>query len=280
MTSINPKINKESKKLLEDYNENQRQFVLATHKGVLGFILVTNIILVCFVVAYKIQISGAVQENKELLEGLLSIEKQRDDISNEIEVKLVNLNALINNQYNYFSLTIQTIEEYNTILSFLGPPENPGESFHLSIIFQAKFGNLNTPENFKEVFYYERLLFIFREQGGKRFGGFLSTIPSGLTDNKEHTIEDKNAFLFSIDDKRKFPIKDPKNAFTTFEGGFFKFSDDLIIEEIDLGNKGGFSIFPTSYECKDCTGETNALTGVEGNKFVVTNFEIFSVYSY
>ena len=94
-------------------------------------------------------------------------------------------------------------------------------------------------------------------------------------------IGDDNAFMFSFDNQKRYPVRKGENAFTLLKDGVFKFgNDDLVVVKNYMDEKS-ICKFPMDYESgKYNNTNLNLLTGEEKNTFEISEIEIFTIFKY
>ncbi|KRX08719.1 BTB/POZ fold [Pseudocohnilembus persalinus] len=147
-------------------------------------------------------------------------------------------------------------------------------SLKLQLIYRASRDG-HKPENFHQKCdgFDKTVVFIKSWDFEKVFGGYLSK-----QWKKDTQIQDQNAFIFSIDHKQKFPVKNSQQAVFTGKGYVFCFGGDIQISDdcdIDENNE---SQFPKDYKCDfeiDDSERAQYLTG--GANFQVDDIEVYKV---
>ena len=144
------------------------------------------------------------EENKELKKRIINLEKEVEKIKNKLKdnEKINYLNAgnksviMQENEFNIINLGIKNrinkkIKEIKKIFQATIDGDTPSD-------FHSKCDNISNT------------LILVKSAGNRRFGGF-TTIPWS-SEEKGKGLEDKNAFLFSIDKQRIYSLKDNKKA--------------------------------------------------------------------
>ena len=227
---------------------------------------------------YKIE-----QNHKETLSKLESTEKKLKDIENEYN-SLFPKETLISNkiQINTISISlmssiIKNYLEYLKILDMI----SPGSILSMHLIYKTMFhgDDLNTFK--KRANRHERTLILIETNDNKRFGGYstrdwgiFKEIMSNFVDLNSFQ-NDKNSFLFSLDNYKKYTIKDINKAIYSDSKHLFVFGDGDIIIKDNYLNKSSECYFPKSYG-NPGIDNVNDLCG--GNKFIVKNIEMFALH--
>jgi hypothetical protein len=105
---------------------------------------------------------------------------------------------------------------------------------------------------------------------GKRFGGYCSI---GWENKKGGALKDINSFTFSLDNKKKYKIKNPNNAIQT-DSGYFAFGctySDFLINNNCTSNAVSYNNNVGTYETTkqyELNGEYN---------FTVSSYEVYQI---
>ena len=148
---------------------------------------------------------------------------------------------------------------------------NPSKSLQFQLIFAASI-NGDRGENFhKNCDGKGPTVTIVKGKNGYIFGGYV-TVPFS-SDRQSHY--DENAFLFSLTNMKKFPIKIKEQAVchTVFWGPYIGYEDkcDLAIASECLRNNNSYCE-PTSYDFNRID-----LIGSKERKFGVEDYEVYLV---
>lgn len=261
----------EEKKALDEFHAKQKEKTIKIYIGIIVFLIIINITCVAFYIIYALQIKSLdtyISTISNEITDRETILKQSRASSERLIVKLY---SDIQTNVKYITDLIQSPEEYNMIMNWLPEKKEPESQQQLSFCFKNVFDG-QEPLTFREQCSYDNnLLVIIMTEDYKRFGGFVQFDWSTINDDT--FISDKNAFLFSIDDKQKYKVKDEKNAFKFLSKGFFMFGDgDFVVEDSHEGLLRGYSKFPKSYEGNKPI--------VEGESFKIMEMEIFTYHDY
>ena len=105
---------------------------------------------------------------------------------------------------------------------------------------------------------------------GKRFGGYCSI---GWENKKGGALKDTNSFIFSLDKKKKYKIKNPDKAFQT-TSNYFAFghgTSDFLINNNCTSNTSSYNDNTGTYE----TTEQYELNGEKN--FTVSSYEVYQI---
>ena len=182
--------------------------------------------------------------------------------NNSFELNKNNFKKNINN-----SIIIKDIEEEQMIKNWI----NNDKKVFFKLIYKAQRDGDDTYDFHKLCDGISPTLTLAKTKNGNRFGGYTS-VP--LTTNAEsETIYDKNAFVFSIDNKSKYNIKKPSNAVHSKKnyGPFFGSNSAFYIGNKFLSQNKSYSNPTNDYE-----SPPYILTGSE--YFTLEELEVYNVY--
>ena len=122
-------------------------------------------------------------------------------------------------------------------------------------------------------------LILFKTEGNRRFGGF-TTIPWTSEENGKY-LDDKNAFLFSIDKQRIYPLKSNEKGVYHHKnyGPCFRNEScwDIYIYDHCIENKQFLTNESSTYSSYNYNGDNNALSESNGSNIYLTEYEVFQV---
>ncbi len=175
------------------------------------------------------------------------------------------------------SSIIKNYEEYLKILDMI----SPGSILTMHLIYKTMFHGDDLSTFKKRANRHERTLILIETNDNKRFGGYstrdwgiFKEIISNFIDLNSFQ-DDKNSFLFSLDNYKKYTIKDINKAIYSDNKHLFVFGDGDIIIKDNYLNKSSECYFPKSYG-NPGIDNVNDLCGA--NKFIVKNIEMFAVH--
>ena len=175
--------------------------------------------------------------------------------------------------YPYHSDILRNLDDYEFIRDTLG-------KISLKMVFNSHFhGDYAIDVQSRSK--YHHTLVLIETENGNRFGGYTSDnfTPEtfGLTSTFiEVTKKDKSAFLFNLDLKKIYNVKEEHDYQALDADTYFTlcFGDsDLLIRDKFLSN-GGLSNFPQFYG--DENTKERELTNGE-KEFTIKNFEVYNV---
>ena len=237
------------------------------YKTFIVFLCIVNVFLLSFIIAFEYHLSRYSVLNQSTTNELKNVSE-----SNDAKFKKVN-HMLINvfNKYksmNFISTIFQSKEEYDLIINWLPFKTKPGVYF----CYQASTMKDNH-YYYKDHCLVYRSFIIIKAENNRRFGVYIGKRKHSFTYDKE--VEDDGAFLFSLDNKEKYEIKDPKKAYTIHEEGYFTIgTNDLVIKPNCLYSPVCSSSFPNNYGHSNNT--YNDLTGLQ-ESFKIVEMEVYSL---
>ena len=276
------RLSEESRKAFQEFQKNQKECTLKAHKILIAFFALVNIILFLFIILYKYQVSSLQNSIEETHKEISIIKNETDTQYEKTTHKIININALFNfEDTKYFCLTIKNLNEVDMIKDFISSSLGDKDKLHLAMIYQSYQSDLYETIN-TLASSYQNMLIIIQTRRDVRFGGFIQ-FGNGVYGNKtkDYVVSDDNAFMFSIDNQKKYPARKGENAFTLLKDDIFKFgNDDLVVVKNYLEEKS-LSKFPMNYESgKYNNTNTNILTGEDKDTFEINELEIFTIFKY
>ena len=120
-------------------------------------------------------------------------------------------------------------------------------------------------------------LVIIKSAGNRRFGGFTSQT---WKSNSDGYVDDKNAFLFSLDKQKIYSYKNNNNAIYNHKdfGPTFGYSYDIYINSNCIQSKNAYTNESYQSGSYNFNGDNNALSedGKAGH-FSVVEYEVFQI---
>ena len=155
----------------------------------------------------QIELNKIKDENLELKERIKHLEDLLLNKNNNSNF-LIN-DALNSNKNNIFndSLIVKDEQDKNLLNSWISEKGNIAK---LNLLYRATKDGDTSKIFFEKCSHKGPTISLIKTKKGRRFGGFTKT---EWTDKQEwKTLKDKNAFLFSLDDKKKYKILKPDYA--------------------------------------------------------------------
>ena len=223
------------------------------------------------------------QNQKETLSKLESAEKKLKKIEKEYNSLFPKETLISNNiQINTISIPLMSsiIKDYFEYLKILDMI-SPGSILTMHLIYKTMFHGDDLSTFKKRANRHERTLILIETNDNKRFGGYstrdwgiFKEIMSNFIDLNSFQ-NDKNSFLFSLDNYKKYTIKDINKAIYSDNKHLFVFGDGDIIIKDNYLNKSSECYFPKSYG-NPGIDNVNDLCGA--NKFIVKNIEMYALH--
>jgi hypothetical protein len=199
------------------------------------------------------KLKNEIKEIKSLISGL-KVEKEKKE--------KLELNPIINSKSKIIS---------NNLFQQLNDWINPSKSLQFELLFAASKNGDKAKQFHLNCDGKGPTVTIVKSKNGHIFGGYLS-IPFS-SDHQSHY--DDKAFLFSLTNKKKFPIIIKEKAVCHYSnwGPYIGYQEscDLAIKEGCLNNQGSYSV-PKSYEFNRID-----LIGTEDKNFQVDDYEVFLI---
>ena len=273
-------IGEESKQAFHEYEQNQKERNIKMHKIIIAFISLINIILFLFVILYKYQISKLRTSSIATQNELTRVKNETEKTFKKTIHNILNINAFYNSDSIFFSMVLKSMNDIDVLKEFLIQKEN----VHFAMLYQSFDGDLKD-RIIEFCDNYENLLILIQTRQDARFGGYINV--KDVTFNKAEIesdvrIIDNDAFLFSLDKKQKYQVKNGNNAFFILKDGIFKFGEeDLVIGNDYLIGKNSYSRFPKDYMGEDKTSSgINPLIDGEDEMFEISEIEIYTIFVY
>ena len=213
------------------------------------------------------------EENEELKKRILNLETEMEKIKNKLKD---------NEKTNYLNAGNKSVimqeNEFNIIN--LGIKNRINKQIkEIKKIYQATLDGDASSDFHSKCDNIPNTLILFKTEGKRRFGGF-TTIPWTSEENGKY-LDDKNAFLFSIDKQRIYPLKSNKKAVYHHKnyGPCFRNEScwDIYIYDHCIENKQFLTNESSTYSSYNYNGDNNALSESNGSNIYLTEYEVFQV---
>lgn len=192
--------------------------------------------------------------------------KQIDDIGKKIEEpKPINNNS-IKEDTSMDSLIISKEDDINLLKEWISPKKNV--SFQL--IFRATRDGDTKKDFHRMCDDISPTIFIFKTPKNFIFGGY-TTVQSNISYNKEELIKDENAFVFSLNQRKKNMTKEVEHS-------IYKDNYHLIIfgngnNSIQINN----NVLKNKKHWNNPKGSYGDITLTENKEFSIVEMEVFQV---
>lgn len=275
-------IGEESKQAFHEYEENQKERNIKIHKIIIAFFSLVNIMLFLFVVLYKYQISKLKTSEIATQNELTHVKNETEKNYKKIIHYAININAFNRPDSVFFSMILKSMKDIDVLKSFLIQKER----VHFGMLYQSSFDGDLKDKIVELCDNYANLLFLIQTRQDVRFGGYVNVKEVAFNNSEIESdvrITDNDAFLFSLDKKQKYQVKNGNNAFFLLKDGVLKFGEeDLVIGNNYLYGKNSLSRFPKDYLGGDQAifSGFNSLIDEEDEMFEISEIEIFTIFIY
>ena len=274
------KINAESLNAFEEFQKKKKESNLKIYKIIILLVLIFNIASIIFYIIFKYNIYSIRKSNSFLNENIIEKENELNSIVNKNEKMMVNLISY----YYLFCYIFKKFSEIdlirNSILeNFSDKYSNDIDNIKLILIYQSLNMGDNKQTFINKIVYFEGVAIIIETTFRERFGIFFSK-PINFSDNKtECVIIDEKAFLFSLDSKKIFKIKNeekekPVIKFSLEGNAIFEIGDGDIIINDNFYKENGMECkfnFPKIFE-------GNSRDIMDRDKFSISVIEVVNFY--
>lgn len=253
-----------NKEVFEEYKAKDYLKNIYLYKFFIIVLIIVDIIIVSFIFLLSHEKSIINLTNISVSNQIASKEIVNENKLRIISNNLVTLYSDISIFKKEFTNIIKTEEEMKSLLNWVNKDEDEYNLYVCYMYHPDSYEPLDICQAEKNQF------FLIQTTSNNRFGAILQNY-----NYNEDELYDKGAFLFNLDTKTIFPIKESRIAYNrSNKSKIISFGDDLIIDKNYL-NQGSYSNFPSSYG-NDETDTLKALTGGEQH-FLVKYLEIFSL---
>ena len=213
------------------------------------------------------------EENEELKKRILNLETEMEKIKNKLKD---------NEKTNYLNAGNKSVimqeNEFNIIN--LGIKNRINKKIkEIKKIYQATIDGDTSSDFHSKCDNIPNTLILFKTEGNRRFGGF-TTIPWTSEENGKY-LDDKNAFLFSIDKQRIYPLKSNEKGVYHHKnyGPCFRNEScwDIYIYDHCIENKSFYTNESSTYSSYNYNGDNNALSESNGSYIYLAEYEVFQV---
>jgi archaellum component FlaC len=213
----------------------------------------------------KNEIKNLNKEIKCLKEEITEIKKIIEPLDKKYQEKLKNNKPVLmkENEFGFIHLAIKS--------------RMNKEVKELKKLYQATVDGDTAPLFHKKCDGIPNTLVIIKSAGNRRFGGFTSQ--TWQSDSKGKFIDDKNAFLFSLDKQKIYSYKNDNKAIFNYKdyGPTFGNEFTLFICSNCIQEKYSYTSESHSSSSYNFDGDNNALSESNGNGFNVVEYEVFEI---
>ena len=170
-----------------------------------------------------------------------------EKLSSIANKKFVNLISNIKVNKNLLLDIVESSEELSTLLEWTKIDRDD-----LTLCFSSTNDN-DAYQLMKQYCDGTKIIVLIKSENGKRFGGYTSGV--NVSDITVTFYQNDNSFLFSLDNMKKYNVKNKEHAFIVQSEGFFSFGADLVIKRGFREGKKNSSSFPFDYGTSENTLE-------------------------
>ena len=272
MESTKSNMSPESIKSLREFNKKQVESNIKLHKVFLSMIIVVNIILVIFIIIYKLKISSLKSKSDF---NSLTLKEKTDFITSvhgNIMHKLTNIFAISMNTHGnfHFSMIFENSDEVNFVKDFFYIKSS------LLLIYQEQADSDESEILLDIIKYFPRILILIETKNREKFGFYFE---DEIYPNKAGYFESnsKKCFIFSIGNKEKYNcapngVMFEVNKYTLFNIG----NGDIEIDHNFMTNGGNIN-FP--FKSFDIDETKDSIFNKLNGHFEIQELEIYIIYA-
>ena len=254
---------KEQKKIVKPYRHFQIKIIL---------LFIFMLILLFYLKSLNSKLNIKVNEFTTLENDLSSQIQMHESLTKWYERLEVNFECLHSLDKGINIDIIRNIDEYKLINNFISTKEQ----FAFNICYKATLNGDNAINFRAKCGYVAPLLFLIETVSGFRFGAYIS-VP--LTGEENGYKEDKNAFLFSLNFRKKYKVIKNEKAIFDIKDKFPAFgNNDIYLDANFLQNEKSFMMFPDAYE-EDFQNKGNYILNGGIKYFRVKELEVINLSS-
>ena len=276
METTKSNMNPESIKSLREFNKKQVESNIKLHKVFLSMVIVVNIILVIFIIIYKLKISS-IKSKSDI--NSLNLKENTDYISSvyvSIMHKLTNIFAISMNTYGnfHFSMIFENSDEVNFVKEILSINEVKEES-SLLLIYQEQADSDDSRILLDIINNFSKILILIETKNGEKFGFFFE---DEIYPNRDGFFEsDSNrCFIFSIESKEKYNCAPKGVMLEVNKDNLFNIGNGDIEIDHDFMTYGGNINFP--FQSFDIAEAKDSIFNKLNGYFEIQEMEIYIIY--
>lgn len=257
--------------LIED-RESQKQLVHPYRKYQLWIFIMIVIMIILGVMLFNLntELNNFIKLEKNLFTQITDINVESKEIRDLYERVELNYKSIYGLDKQLNTDIIHQLHELYTLSGFI----TQDGSVSYSICYKATEHG-EDPEIFREKCGgLSPLVYLIETVDGYRFGVF-TNVPVNKKSDKGYRT-DEEAFIFSFDTMKKYPIVQPEFAMVSIEGGFPTFGkNDIYLGKNILTSSSSFAMFPVSYQ-KDPEAPGDYVLNGGMKKFTIKELEVLS----
>ena len=266
-------MNPESIKTLKEFHKKRINNNIKLHKIFLSMIILINIILIIFIIAYKTKIHDIQIKSQGNASVLKEKTNYKTSINDSILHKLVNIFTISMNVIgNYhFSMVFETSEEVNMVKSFISSSTDI-KSPSLLLIYQDVADSDNSQKILESIDCNFNILIIMETKNGEKFGFFFD---KQIAPNKDgyYKLKSDKCFLFSFKNKKKYDCIGKEINFEINKEILFDIGRGDIEIYHNFDENGGKINFP--FKSFDVSNENDFKNGY----FSIKGLEIYLIFN-
>ena len=268
-------MNPESIRSLKEYNKKRVESNIKLHKIFLSMIIVVNIILVIFIIIYKLKISS-IKSKSDI--NSLTLKEKVDFITSvhgNIMYKLTNIFAISMNTYGniHFSMIFENSDEVKFVKEILSI-NKVKEKASLLLIYQDKADSDDSEILLHIIKNFSKTLILILTKNGEKFGFFFED--KIYPENGYFESDSNRCFIFSIGKKEKY-ICSPKDVMLKIDYEIlFNIGNGDIEIDHDFMTYGGNINFP--FESFDIAETKDSIFRKLNGHFEIQEMEIYAIY--
>ena len=268
-------MNPESIRSLKEYNKKRVESNIKIHKIFLSMIIIVNIILVIFIIIYKLKISS-IKSKSDI--NSLTLKEKVDFITSvhgSIMYKLTNIFAISMNTYGniHFSMIFENSDEVNFVKEILSI-NKVKEKASLLLIYQDKADSDDSEILLHIIKNFSKTLILILTKNGEKFGFFFED--KIYPENGYFESDSNRCFIFSIGKKEKYNCS-PKDVMLKIDYEIlFNIGNGDIEIDHDFMTYGGNINFP--FKSFDIAETKDSIFRKLNGHFEIQEMEIYAIY--
>ena len=275
----NENMSKESINSLIKFRLKQIQINIRIHIVFLIFIILINIGLIIFIFLFKTRISEIKIRSNSNYSLLNNKSNQRQNFYNYFDKRIVNI--IINSYLGVprLSIIFEKSEEVQMVKSHFYDfyKEKKGIIIDIDKInFYFVFLGMTDGDNFECLYNNIRLvnniLIVIKTKNGNKFGFYSDDY--AMFGDKEYISNNKDAFLFSFKDKKRYDYIGNDNVFKINKDNFFYIGNGELIIKNNFYENGGIIKYPLS-SFDSSIIDSNFFA--ESSEFKIKEIEIYNI---
>ena len=241
-------------------------------------------------------VSELTEINKNLIKKVEDLENKINEINSENEKKYNELNIKYERKIDYLEKRIQNIllnqranktellEKIETINNNIDETKSD-EINELESLFDGRVKKFNLLYNglerrkfFEKCEGKNNLLFLIKDERNMKYGGYMSSTLIKNIKGQFNNIRDEKSFIFNLDTKKKFKVKNPDKALIIRDNYLVNFgaknkNNDLYI----FDNEDTFNAGEVGSNGTESYGDENFETTKGRGNYKIKNLKVFQL---